>query len=75
MRCPPGLTFDDSYQRCEWPSAMGGGRQHRLGRLRDQTFIQEQMRSRNVTKKVKQMRLMTTTKRATSTVSSGYRRN
>jgi hypothetical protein len=68
MRCPPGLIFDDIYQRCEWP---GGGPQlnQRLGSLRDKK-IEE---SKNSTKtKVKKLRLMTTMKpiNKTSTASS-----
>ena len=41
MRCPPGLVFDDSYQRCEWPGANAQNPSHRLGSLRNK---KQQMR-------------------------------
>jgi len=62
MRCPPGLVFDDSYQRCEWPSAGIQSPNHRLGSLRNK---KDQMKTGK-----KQIRLMTTMKQQNSTVSS-----
>jgi hypothetical protein len=35
MRCPPGLVFDDLYQRCEWPGAGSQLPRHRLSSLRN----------------------------------------
>jgi hypothetical protein len=67
MRCPPGLVFDDIYQRCEWP---GGGAQspnQRLGSLRDKNFDD----NKNSTKpKVKKLRLMTSIKQLNATSST-----
>ncbi|CAF3242334.1 unnamed protein product [Rotaria sp. Silwood2] len=70
MRCPPGLVFDDLYQRCEWPGA-GGGIQlpnHRLSSLRNK---QDQ-----IINEMKQMNFMTTIKQKISTVpplNKGYK--
>ena len=64
MRCPPGLIFDDIYQRCEWPGASGpqvAGQ--RLGRLRDKKSDD----NKNSTK-VKKLRLMTTAKPSNTTL-------
>ncbi len=69
MRCPPGLVFDDPYQRCEWPGAGSQSLNQRLGSLRDKKFEE----NKNTTKpKVKKLRLMTTMKpfNATSTTLS-----
>ena len=69
MRCPPGLVFDDGYQRCEWPGAGSPIANQRLGSLRDKKVVEHN----NSTKtKVKKLRLMTTLKQlnATSTVVS-----
>ncbi|CAF0933581.1 unnamed protein product [Didymodactylos carnosus] len=41
MRCPPGLIFDDLYQRCEWPSSQQ--QQNVLGSLRDKKDINEKI--------------------------------
>jgi hypothetical protein len=62
MRCPPGLVFDDLYQRCEWPGAGNQSPSHRLGSLRNKN---DQMKTGK-----KQIRLMTTIKPQNSTVSS-----
>jgi len=35
MRCPPGLVFDDLYQRCEWPAGNNQSPSHRLSSLRN----------------------------------------
>ena len=35
MRCPPGLVFDDSYQRCEWPINRIQSPRSRMRSLRD----------------------------------------
>jgi hypothetical protein len=62
MRCPPGLIFDDIYQRCEWPGAGGNhSPKHRLSSLRNK---KEQIKVEK-----KQIRLMTTIKQRNSTVS------
>jgi hypothetical protein len=62
MRCPPGLVFDDSYQRCEWPG--GPSPNQRLGSLRDKKFDE----NKNLTKtKVKKLRLMTSIKQLNTT--------
>jgi len=62
MRCPPGLVFDDSYQRCEWPGAPLLNQ--RLGSLRDKKFDEH----KNTTKtKVKKLRLMTSIKQLNTT--------
>ncbi|CAF4763326.1 unnamed protein product [Rotaria socialis] len=70
MRCPPGLVFDDSYQRCEWPGAGPQMINQRLSSLRDMKSED----NKNGTKtSVKKMRLMTTMKqapKASSTVST-----
>ncbi|CAF1478555.1 unnamed protein product [Adineta ricciae] len=47
MRCPPGLVFDDSYQRCEWPGANAQNPSHRLGSLRSK---KQQMRTMSTMK-------------------------
>jgi len=61
MRCPPGLVFDDIYQRCEWPGA--SSLNQRLGSLRDKKH-----NDRNTTKtKVKKLHLMTTLKQLNGT--------
>jgi len=63
MRCPPGLVFDDLYQRCEWPGAVGmQASNHRLSSLRN--------KKDDIKNEKKQMRLMTTIKQENSTVSS-----
>ena len=36
MRCPPGLVFDDLYQRCEWPGMKNSSPNRRLGNFRKQ---------------------------------------
>jgi len=65
MRCPPGLVFDDLYQRCEWPG--NGLPNQRLGSLRDKKMED----NKNSTKtKVKRIRLMTTTKPLNTTLPS-----
>ena len=53
MRCPPGLIFDDLYQRCEWPGA-GGIRStnHHLSSLRNKKDGKKANK--------KQMRMLTT---------------
>lgn len=56
MRCPPGLIFDDTYQRCEWPGAQLN---QRLGSLRDKKFDDNKNSTKN---KVKKLRLMTSVK-------------
>lgn len=63
MRCPPGLVFDDVYQRCEWPGAGAPMINQRLGSLRDKKsddLNKTSLRSANL--KIKQLRLMTTLK-------------
>jgi len=63
MRCPPGLVFDDIYQRCEWPGAGSQSLNQRLGSLRDKKH-----NDRNITKtKVKKLHLMTTLKQLNGT--------
>lgn len=65
MRCPPGLVFDDTYQRCEWPGALPPTQ--RLGSLRDKKFDE----IKNSTKtKVKKLRLMTSVKNLNTTTTS-----
>ena len=61
MRCPPGLIFDDLYQRCEWPGA-GGIRSanHHLSSLRNKKDEKKANK--------KQMRLLTTSKQQNATV-------
>ncbi|CAF4034358.1 unnamed protein product, partial [Adineta steineri] len=67
MRCPPGLIFDDIYQRCEWPGA-GSQPNQRLGSLRNKKPDND---DKNSTKtKVKKLRLMTTIKQLNLTASS-----
>jgi len=67
MRCPPGLVFDDIYQRCEWPGAGAQPPNQRLGSLRDKKFDE----NKNSTKtKVKKLRLMTTTKQLNTTLTT-----
>jgi hypothetical protein len=64
MRCPPGLVFDDTYQRCEWPG--NPFLNQRLGSLRDRKFDE----TKNSTKmKVKKLRVMTTIKHSNTTSS------
>ena len=64
MRCPPGLVFDDSYQRCEWPSPGSPLPHHRLGSLRDKKSNDD----KNGTKsKIKKLHLMATIKQFTKT--------
>ena len=59
MRCPPGLIFDDVYQRCEWPGAGSQQANQRLGSLRDKKPDD----NKNTTKsKVKKIHLTTTIK-------------
>jgi len=73
MRCPPGLVFDDGYQRCEWPGAGLSNPTHRLGSFREQ---HQQYRSvertnqNDATKMNNPARFPTTMKRASSTVST-----
>lgn len=63
MRCPPGLVFDDVYQRCEWPGAGAPIINQRLGSLRDKKSDDLNRTSlRNANVKVKQLRLMNTLK-------------
>ena len=58
MRCPPGLVFDDLYQRCEWPvMSAQSPPNHRLSSLR------------NKKDEKKPKILMTTIKKQNSTVS------
>ncbi len=57
MRCPPGLIFDDIYQRCEWPGAGSQSPNHRLGSLRNKNSK-------------KQLRLTTTVKQAKNATAS-----
>lgn len=65
MRCPPGLIFDDIYQRCEWPGAGPQPPSQRLGSLRDKKIDD----NKNTTKtKVKKLRLMTTMKPSNTTL-------
>ena len=75
MRCPPGLIFDDPYQRCEWPGAGLQRSSRRLSSLRGQQYEHGRNGSGNDTQKIQPLRLMTTMKRATSTVSAGKKRN
>ncbi|CAF4998923.1 unnamed protein product, partial [Rotaria socialis] len=62
MRCPPGLTFDDLYQRCEWPRNGSQPPMHRLGSLKNKP---EQINNENIP-----ISLMTTIKQKFSTVST-----
>jgi hypothetical protein len=68
MRCPPGLVFDDSYQRCEWPGAGVQSPSHRLSSLRDKKLNKDKIKSKN-------LELMTTKKQQNSTVSPSNKRN
>ena len=64
MRCPPGLVFDDLYQRCEWPSLGSPLPHQRLGSLRDKKSND----GKNGTKsKIKKLHLMATLKQFTKT--------
>jgi hypothetical protein len=64
MRCPPGLVFDDVYQRCEWPGAGVQSLNQRLGSLRDKKSDDH----KNTTQtKVKKLRIMTTLKHFNTT--------
>ena len=49
MRCPPGLVFDDLYQRCEWPGAGGQSPRHRLSSLRNRKDGKKQIRPMTTT--------------------------
>jgi hypothetical protein len=67
MRCPPGLIFDDVYQRCEWPGAGSQPLNQRLGSLRDKQHDD----NKNTTQtKVKKLRVMTTLKQLNATLKS-----
>jgi hypothetical protein len=69
MRCPPGLVFDDVYQRCEWPGAGTPSINQRLGSLRDRKFDEINKTIHKSGKlKVKQPRLLTSTKQSNSTL-------
>ena len=59
MRCPPGLIFDDLYQRCEWPGAGG---------IRSSNHHLSSLRNKKDEKKAnkKQMRLLTTASSSSS---------
>jgi hypothetical protein len=67
MRCPPGLIFDDLYQRCEWPGAGAQSPNQRLGRLRDKKSDNNKNSSKTEETKVKQLRLITTIKQLNTT--------
>jgi len=63
MRCPPGLIFDDTYQRCEWPGGNNQSPGHRLSSLRN--------KKPEIKNGKKHLRLMTTKQQQeNSTVSS-----
>lgn len=68
MRCPPGLVFDDVYQRCEWPGAGAPIVNQRLGSLRDKKADGANRTNARMGKlKIKPVRLMSSMR---TTVSS-----
>lgn len=67
MRCPPGLVFDDVYQRCEWPGAGSQSVNQRLGSLRDKKSNDTKTTTKT---KVKKLRVMSTTSASTITTTS-----
>jgi hypothetical protein len=69
MRCPPGLIFDDSYQRCEWPGMDTKNPSHRLSSFTDQD------KYGNSTRLVNHMRVMNVAKRSTAMFTSTRKRN
>ena len=66
MRCPPGLVFDDLYQRCEWPGAGSQGPTQRVGSLRDNKLDD----NHSSKLKLKKLRLMTTAKSNNATATA-----
>lgn len=74
MRCPPGLVFDDVYQRCEWPGAGSPNVGHRLGSLRDKKSEQINQTTVKTGKlKVKQFRVVSNTKSPVNATSTTMR--
>lgn len=62
MRCPPGLVFDDLYQRCEWPKNGPQSPMHRLSSLKN--------KFESIKDEAKLLSVVTTTKPKLTTVSS-----
>ncbi|CAF1109060.1 unnamed protein product [Adineta ricciae] len=72
MRCPPGLVFDDVYQRCEWPGAGSQSVNQRLGSLRDKKPDDTKSTTKS---KVKKLRVMSTTSASTTTATTSKQMN
>lgn len=68
MRCPPGLVFDDAYQRCEWPNAGSQMLHQRLGSLRD---IKSDDTKNSTKSNLKKLRVTTPIKQSNKTLPPG----